>query len=208
LKQAPFSPHPHNNFSRLPAPRAINYGTLHRGLPAAPATAMSASLQTEGWPMKFAPQHANGRCGNNQQRYHLLPVHGWKITRIWRGATTDLGRLSHVSGPAMALLSLRGTRSHIAVLTYCSELGKLGGMRQSPQWIKRFKTHLKRCGFVIRDMSPEASAAAKRRARRADRSRIARGLVTPSQVQATNSLFPKASARGRVLGFKFGRKAV
>jgi hypothetical protein len=78
-------------------------------------------------------------------------------------------------------------------------------MRRSERWIERFKTRLKRRGFIIRDMSPEESAAAKRRNRRADRSRIARGQATPGQIQAANSLFPEASARGRVLAFRLHR---
>jgi hypothetical protein len=76
---------------------------------------------------------------------------------------------------------------------------------ESEQWIKRFKARLKRRGFIVRDITPAESAAAKRRNRRADRSRIARGQATPGQVQAANSLFPEASARGRVLGFRLQR---
>jgi hypothetical protein len=78
-------------------------------------------------------------------------------------------------------------------------------MRRTEQWIGRLKARLKRHGFIVRDITPEESAAAKRRGRRADRSRIARGEATPAQIQAANSLFPEAATHGRVLGFMVRR---
>ena len=72
-------------------------------------------------------------------------------------------------------------------------------MKRGELWIERFKNRLRRRGFVIRDITPMDSAAAKQRSRQADRSRIARKRATPSQVQAANSLFPEAPVRTRIV---------
>ena len=74
-------------------------------------------------------------------------------------------------------------------------------MRRGGQWIERLKAGLTKSGFVIRDIAPRESAAAKRRERRNDNSRIGQKRVTSAQIQAANSLFPGASVHGRIVSF-------
>lgn len=74
-------------------------------------------------------------------------------------------------------------------------------MRRGGTWVDRLKSRLKNNGYTILDVAPGEMAAQKRRSRRQDRSRIARRLATPAQIQKANTLFPGVAERGRVVGF-------
>lgn len=81
--------HPDNDFRPLTLTGAI-YDRVLRTEIAGAATAMRVVRETEFAAAKLDPQKKENRCGDDEKRNHLLPVHVRNITSKSRAATGHL----------------------------------------------------------------------------------------------------------------------